>query len=77
MLDTFRKRDNVRDNVRTPTPHSPGSRPAINTGAHAASPAGGAARSDGPSFPCLSSRCAPHPRHSRMCSRGFSASRQG
>lgn len=42
MLDTFRK----RDNVRTPTPHQPGSRPAANPNPHALSPAVGAARAD-------------------------------
>jgi cytoskeletal protein CcmA (bactofilin family) len=36
MLDTFRKRDNVRPTL----PNSPGSRAPVNPGAHAASPVG-------------------------------------
>jgi cytoskeletal protein CcmA (bactofilin family) len=42
MLDTFRK----RDNLRTPTPHQPGSRPLANS--HTSSPAAGGARADAP-----------------------------
>jgi cytoskeletal protein CcmA (bactofilin family) len=60
MLDTFRK----RDNLRPPTPNQPGSRVSLNSGSHAPSPGANARTDSTPVKPVLLDPPAPAPESS-------------